>query len=85
MAHLLTYKKKMGIPFDLVYAGKSDKAGAASVFPALKEVVAFPTMIILDKQNRVRRIHTGFDGPATSRYEAFKQEFSALMDELARE
>ena len=84
-SHLLNYKKKMGIPFDLLYAGKSDKAEVAKVFPALNGVVAFPTMIILDRQNRVRRIHTGFDGPATSRYEAFKQEFNALMDELARE
>lgn len=84
-AHLLTYKKKMGIPFDLVYGGKADKAEAAKIFPSLNDVMAFPTMIILDRQNRVRRIHTGFDGPATSRYAAFKQEFSALMDELARE
>ena len=36
-------------------------------------------MIMLDKNNRVRRIHTGFDGPATSRYGAFKGEFEALM------
>ena len=83
-AHLLEYKKKLGIPFDIVYGGKADKAEAGKLFPALDKVLAFPTMIILDKENRVRQIHTGFDGPATSKYGAFKQEFSALIDSLRK-
>ena len=78
-AHLLEYKKEMGIPFELVYAGAASTAEAERVFPNLNKVMAFPTMIMLDKNNRVRRIHTGFDGPATSRYGAFKGEFEALM------
>jgi thiol-disulfide isomerase/thioredoxin len=82
-AQLLAYKKKMGIPFDIVHAGKASKDEAAKFFPALDKVMAFPTMLILDKQNRVRRVHTGFDGPATSKYAAFKSDFEALMKELA--
>lgn len=81
-AHLLTYKKKMGIPFELVYAGNANKDEAAKFFPALDKVMAFPTMIILDKQNRVRQVHTGFDGPATSRYAAFKADFTKLINEM---
>jgi thiol-disulfide isomerase/thioredoxin len=84
-AQLLTYKQKMGIPFDMVYAGKADKTAAAAFFPALDRVLAFPTMIVLDKQNRVRRIHTGFDGPATSRYGVFQKEFSQLISTLRNE
>ncbi|MBK6930304.1 MAG: TlpA family protein disulfide reductase [Saprospirales bacterium] len=84
-AHIQTYKNRMGIPFELVYAGPADKKAAGNVFPALNEVVAFPTMIILDKANNVRRVHTGFDGPATSRYAAFAREFSGLMRQLAAE
>ena len=84
-AQLRIYKKKMGIPFDLVYAGIADKKVAQEVFPALNKVLAFPTMIILDKKNTVRRIHAGFDGPATSRYAGFKKEFSQLMETLAAE
>ena len=80
--HLLAYKRKMGIPFDIVYAGNADKATAAAFFPALDQVIAFPTMIILDKQNRVQRVHTGFDGPATSKYAAFKAEFTSLIQSL---
>lgn len=84
-AHLLQYKKKLGIPFDMVYAGKSDKAEAEKLFPALSKVMAFPTMIVIDKQNRVRKIHTGFDGPATSKYGAFEKEFAELMETLRKE
>lgn len=84
-AHLLEYKKKLGIPFDMVYGGKADKNEASSVFPALTGIEAFPTMIVMDKKNRVRRIHTGFDGPATSRYAAFRDEFAALIGELRKE
>ncbi|MCC6283532.1 MAG: TlpA family protein disulfide reductase [Saprospiraceae bacterium] len=81
-AHLSAYKKKMGIPFEIVYAGKADKASAAQFFPALDHVMAFPTMIVIDKQNQVRQIHTGFDGPATSKYADFKLEFTRLIQDL---
>ena len=84
-AQLLEYKKKMGIPFDIVYAGRNDKAEAEKLFPALSKVIAYPTMIILDRQNQVRRIHTGFDGPATSKYGAFKKEFSEFIETLRKE
>ncbi|MCS6927953.1 MAG: TlpA family protein disulfide reductase [Saprospiraceae bacterium] len=84
-AHLLTYKQRLGLPFDLVYAGKADKKIAETVFPALSHVMAFPTMIVLDKQNRVRYIHTGFDGPATSKYADFQANFLALLRRLVQE
>ncbi|MBK6994620.1 MAG: TlpA family protein disulfide reductase [Lewinellaceae bacterium] len=81
-AHILEYKQKLGIPFEIVYAETSSKEEAAKFFPALDKVMAFPTMMILDKQNQVRRVHTGFDGPATSKYADFKKEFSKLMEDL---
>ncbi len=81
-AQILAYKQKLGIPFELVYAGKASTEAAAQFFPALDKVMAFPTMMILDKQNRVRRVHTGFDGPATSRYAQFKTEFATLINSL---
>jgi thiol-disulfide isomerase/thioredoxin len=84
-AHLQGYKTRLGIPFDLVYAGKADKEAAQAVFPALERVMAFPTIIIIDKQGTVRRIHTGFDGPATSKYDDFKKEFEQLLTQLTKE
>jgi thiol-disulfide isomerase/thioredoxin len=81
-AHLLAYKKKLDLPFEIVYAGSASSEEAARFFPALNKVMAFPTMMVLDKQNHVRRVHTGFDGPATSRYAAFKSDFLTLINEL---
>ncbi|TNE59931.1 MAG: TlpA family protein disulfide reductase [Bacteroidetes bacterium] len=85
IAQLKRYKSRLEIPYEILYAGKADKKEAEKVFPALSQVLAFPTMIILDKQNKVRRIHTGFDGPATSRYPDFQREFNALMEQLVEE
>lgn len=84
-AHLMQYKRKMELPYEIVYAGKATREEAQQVFPVLNEVLAFPTMIILDKKNRIRRVHTGFDGPATTKYQAFKASFSSFIETLHAE
>lgn len=81
-AHLTRYKKKLGIPYDVVYAGQASKDDAARMFPVLDRINAFPTMIVLDKNDQIRLVHTGFDGPATSRYESFCSEFKSLITSL---
>ncbi|MEY4107649.1 MAG: hypothetical protein RL181_1991 [Bacteroidota bacterium] len=85
MQQLKDYQKSMGIPYPILYAGPSDKKEAAKALPMLESVVAFPTLILLDKSNRVRKIHTGYSGPATSGYAAFKEDFSRSVQELLGE
>ncbi len=76
-------KEKLNINYDFLFGGRSDKNVAASVLPMLNTVVSFPTMIIIDKKGRVRKIHTGFSGPGTGvHYEKFVEEFNLFMDEL---
>ena len=78
--------QKHDIGFDILVAGSSDKVAAAQTLPMLNQVLAFPTLIFIDRKGDVRRIHTGFSGPATGQYfVAFKSEFSALLDELLSE
>jgi hypothetical protein len=49
----------------------------------LNEVVAFPTLIFVDKTGKVKKIHTGFSGPGTGAYyERFIEEFNATINEL---
>ena len=79
MEVLKRYKDKMNIPFELFYGGKANKDTAAARFPMISGISAFPTMIILDKNNNIIRVHTGFDGPATSRYDLFKKEFEEFI------
>ena len=83
--HLKLYKSKLGLPYDLVYAGMANTKEAEKIFPSLSKVMAFPTMMILDKKNKVRMIHTGFDGPATSKYAAFQASFAEQMKMLINE
>jgi thiol-disulfide isomerase/thioredoxin len=82
---LINYKKQLGIPFDIVYAGKATTADATKVLPFLSKIMAFPTMLILDKKGKIQRVHTGFDGPATSKYADFKAEFASLLEKLSNE
>lgn len=77
---------KYGIDYDLLIAGTSDKTLASDTLPMLSSVLAFPTMIFIDRRGVVRRIHTGFSGPGTGQhYMQFVTGFSALMDELLEE
>lgn len=81
-AQLAQYRKVMDISHDIVYGGKASKDEAAALFPVLSKVMAFPTMMIIDKKGQIRQVHTGFDGPATSKYAAFKAEFAALINSM---
>lgn len=79
------YKEKFGMNYPILIAGNEDKNDAASLLPMLNTIVAFPTMIILDKKGEIRRIHTGFSGPATSAYKDFTRDFDRLIRELSAE
>jgi peroxiredoxin len=79
-------REQYGIGYDLLVAGTSDKVQASATLPMLNQVLAFPTMIVIDRSGRVRRIHTGFSGPGTgAHFTQFVAEFSALMDQLLAE
>jgi thiol-disulfide isomerase/thioredoxin len=78
-------KKRFDVPYEILVAGTSDKQAAAQTLPMLNAVISFPTMIFIDKKDKVRKIHTGFSGPATSEYEDFIKTFEADVAELLRE
>ena len=82
---LRTYRDKMGITYPIVHAGMANKDSAALKLPFLDKIMSFPTTVFLDKQNRVRRVHTGFSGPATSEYTRFTTEFDQFVRLLAAE
>ncbi len=81
-----TYRAKMNIPYAIAIAGTStNKEEAAKALPALNHVMAYPTTIFMDKKGVVRKIHTGFDGPATTEYPKFVREFDVFVKQLANE
>ncbi len=77
---------KHGIEYDVLVAGYSDKTKAAEALPMLNHVLAYPTLIFVDRAGKVREIHTGFSGPGTgSHYLDFIEDFNALLEELLAE
>ncbi|MEP7324140.1 MAG: TlpA disulfide reductase family protein [Saprospiraceae bacterium] len=80
-----TYKTRMDIPYDILLASTtSRKIESNKQVPFIDSLIAFPTMVILDKSNIIQVIHTGFDGPATSQYESFKKEFDGIISSLLK-
>ena len=80
------FRQHYGIEYTTLIAGVSDKDEAAKKLPMLDRVYAFPTMIIIDRRGRVRKIHTGYSGPATGdHYTQFVAEFTSTIDQLLAE
>ena len=79
-------KEKLKVPYDFLIAGTSSTEAASESLPMLNKVISFPTTIIIDKEGTVRRIHTGFSGPATGiYYEEFVDDFNQFMKGLIEE
>jgi hypothetical protein len=52
----------------------------------LNHVLSYPTTIFIDKTGTVRKIHTGFNGPATGdKFIEFKTEFNSFIGDLLGE
>jgi len=81
-------KEKVGVPYPVLLAqyGSSDKQKASQKLPMLSDVLSYPTTIFIDKTGAVRKIHTGFNGPATGeKYDAFVKEFEEFVAQLLTE
>jgi len=81
-------REKLDITYPILLAqyGSSSKTKANDKLPMLNQVLSYPTSIFIDKTGRVRKIHTGFNGPATGeKHEVFKHEFEQYVDSLLNE
>lgn len=73
-------------PVLLAQYGGTDKVDAQKKLPMLNRVISYPTSIFIDKTGMVRKIHTGFNGPATGeKYTEFKTEFEQFVASLIKE
>ena len=84
LQHLQLYKERMGMPYTLVLGGKLSRDAAIQAFPQLNHIMSYPTMLYLDRAHRIRFVHTGFSGPATSAYPEFKRDFEEKVKEISK-
>ena len=87
-SNLLRLKQNIGIEYPILIAqyGSSRKLLASEKLPMLNHVLSYPTTLFIDKNGYVRKIHTGFNGPATGeKYTQFKNEFESFVTKLANE
>jgi len=77
------FRAAYGIAYPTLIAGEADKAKAAAALTQLDAVLAYPTAIFIDRTGRVRKIHTGFAGPATGvQHDLLVHEFGVQIEEL---
>lgn len=82
------FQQGVGVPYPILLAqyGSNNKQTANDKLPMLNTILSYPTTIFIDKTGNVRKIHTGFSGPATGdKYEVFKKEFESFTEMLANE
>lgn len=76
------FAERYSIQYPILLAGTSDKEKAAETLPDLTSVVAFPTSVFIGRDGKVRKIHSGFEGPGTGTHHA---ELVAELEGLIRE
>ncbi len=76
------FAERYGIEYPLLLAGTSDKADAAATLPDLSSVKAWPTTLFIGRDGRVRRIYSGFAGPATG---ATHTDLIGTLEQLIKE
>lgn len=81
-------RTKLSVEYPILLAqyGTSNKEKAQEKLPMLNHVLSYPTTVFIDKKGTVRKIHTGFNGPATGqKYLDFKKEFDSFVNQLLNE
>ncbi len=64
----------------------SDSLRTEKTLPELTPIKFFPSSIILDKKGKIRKLDTGFNGPATGEHHlAYKKEFEETINSLLKE
>ena len=52
----------------------------------LNKFNAYPTLLIIDKNKKVRKIYPSFNGPATGKkFTNFKEDFNKVVNQLVSE
>ena len=85
---LQPFIKRFNVKYPILITGVtvSDPLKAEKTLPELESINAFPTTIFVDKKGNIRKIDSGFAGPATGiYYTEFTNKFNQLINQLLQE
>lgn len=80
---LRIFEKRHGVRYPILLCGSTAEGEVEQKLPQLTGFGAYPTTIFTGRDGLVKRIHAGFEGPATGeRYTRLKAEMEELVREL---
>ncbi|RFC55878.1 TlpA disulfide reductase family protein [Brumimicrobium aurantiacum] len=80
------FTKNKEIEYPILVGGYASKKESSEDFGMLNEISSFPTSVFINKDGKVVKIHTGFNGPGTGKiYEDYKIKTKALVERLLNE
>lgn len=82
MDRISQFHNKLKLNYPIAYGGIANRDTAASRFPQISGIHAYPTTLFVNRNNEIVKVHTGFDGPATSKFEQFKMTFNNTVQSL---
>ena len=84
--NLARLQERTGANYTFLLGGATREDKATEKLPMLNHVMSYPTAIFIDKNKKVRQIHTGFYGPSTGKfYNDFVKETEALVEDMLNE
>jgi peroxiredoxin len=85
---LRKFQQAFNVQYPMLITGVAvtDSLRTEKTLPQLTSIQAFPSSIIIDKQGKVRKIETTFNGPGTGEhYLEYKKKFEATINGLLKE
>jgi len=80
------FARRHSIQYPVLLAGTTDEGEIEKKLPQLVNFGAYPTTIFIGRDGLVKKIHAGFEGPATGqRFVQLKAELEMLVKELLEE
>ncbi len=77
------FRKREGVTYPILFAGTTKEAASSPLFAALDGPRVYPTTLFLDRQHRIVKVHSGFDGPATGdRFRKLRREWNETVRRL---
>jgi len=78
-------KQRFDVSYPILLAGSNSKTDASARLPMLNHVAAFPTTVFIDRKGIVRRISTGFNGPASPDHHSTVNAMEGLIRRMLAE